>query len=334
MTLSRVPGGPVRDAVFIFDAHGVRCAATPGADHVVGGGRVARLTDLEKRYRQPDGLPLDIEAQGTRVAIDGDGRAGVRVTITTDALSDDASGNCVPAYIVAVRPFRGDEDPLTIQHALGSVLAHELKTPLTTIVGGSQLVSNVKTSETARQDAATSVVREAHRLNRIVEDLVVLVRSNRDPAPELEPVMVQHVLPRVVASQLELYPAADIRLAIAPRLPAVMASERPVAHVVRNLIDHALRYSPDGGAVEVRAHRTNGSVDIRVADGGPGRDEAAAQQAFELFAASGRTSLDASGANLGLVVARQLAARMGGRIRASAAPVGELTLSLPVVRAG
>ena len=330
--MSRVPAGPVRDAVYIFDAHGIRCAATPGADKVVGGGRVAGLTDLARRYRQPDGLPLDIEANGTRVAIDVDWRSRVRVTITTDTLSDLATGDGVPAFLVAVRPFRDEDDPLTVQHALGSVLAHELKTPLTTIVGGSQLVSHARTTEGARRDAASSVVREAHRLNRIVEDLVVLVRSNGDPAPELEPVMLQHVLPRVVASELELYPTADIRLSIAPRLPAVMSSEHYLAHTMRNLLDHAMRYSPDG-VVEVRAHRTNGSVDLRIADGGPGRDEAAAQQAFDLFATSERTTLDASGANVGLVVARQLAARMGGRIRASVGDCGEVTLSLPIVRA-
>ena len=61
--------------------------------------------------------------------------------------------------------------------------------------------------------------------------------------------MLQHVVPRVVASELELYPTADIRVAIAPRLPAVMSSEHYLAHTMRNLLDHAMRYSPDGVVV-------------------------------------------------------------------------------------
>jgi K+-sensing histidine kinase KdpD len=144
--------------------------------------------------------------------------------------------------------------------------------------------------------------------------------------------MLQHLLPRVVASQRELTPEADIHLKLAPRLPAVMASETHVAHAVRNLLDHAQRYSPEGTVVDVQVRRTNGSVEVSISDHGPGRDDVAAGRAFDLFATSDRTARDASGANLALVVARHLVTRMGGRIRAATAASGEVTLSLPIAR--
>jgi signal transduction histidine kinase len=331
--LSPMPGATVRDAVFVFDASGGRCAATPDADDAVGGGEVRSLPDLGTRFRQPDGLPLDIDAPGTRVAVDVDGKSGARVTITTEAVSDAAGGDCRPALIVAVRPFRSEDDPLTVQHALGSVLAHELRTPLTTIVGGSQLVSHRTASEVTKQEAAASVAREAQRLNRIVDDLVVLVRSSRERSPDPEPVMLQHVLPAAVESERELYPAANIEMTIASHLPPVMASETHVGHVVRNLLDHAVRYGPLGTVVTLAARAVNGSVEVRVADLGPRRDEAQAARAFDLFATSDRTTLDTSGANVGLVVARQLVIRMGGEIRASSDGAGgAVAFTLPAVR--
>src|SRR5207244_2915984 len=84
------------------------------------------------------------------------------VVITTELLEDGTGAARGPAMVVAVRPFRDEDDPATVHHALGSVLAHELRTPMTTIFGGAQLVSDPRVSGTTRNEAAKSVERWLH----------------------------------------------------------------------------------------------------------------------------------------------------------------------------
>jgi two-component system sensor histidine kinase KdpD len=322
----------VADAVFVFDADGARCAGTPGVDKAFGGRPIERVVDLAARFRQPDGMPLDLELPGMRIALGANGQSGSRVIITTELLGEGRGHvPCEPALVVSVRPFRDEDDPATVHQALGSVLAHELRTPMTTIFGGAQLVSDPRVSEATRNEAARSVEREAQHLNRIIEDLVVLVRSSRDSPPGLEPVMLQHIVARAVASTKATRPRASIEVALPASLPPVMGAEEQVDHVVHNLLDHAVVYSPPGKIVRIEARRVGRDVEVHVVDDGPTRDELAALGAFDLFHTSSRTAADPSGANLGLVVTRRLVLAMGGRIWASSdGPGGELAFSLPI----
>jgi K+-sensing histidine kinase KdpD len=300
-------------------------------DKALGGQPIERVGDLAARFRQPDGMPLELVLPGTRIALGANGQTGSRVVITTELVGEGRRLPSVPAMIVSVRPFRGEDDPSTVHHALGSVLAHELRTPMTTIFGGAQLISDPRVSETTRNEAARSVGREAQHLNRIIEDLVVLVRSSRDSPPGLEPVMLQHIVPRAVASTKATRPRAAIEVNLPSSLPPVMGAEEQVDHVVHNLIDHAVVYSPPGGVVRIDARRVGRDVEVHVIDDGPARDEVAALGAFDLFHTSARSAADPSGANLGLVVTRRLVLALGGRIWASSdSPGGELAFSLPI----
>jgi two-component system sensor histidine kinase SenX3 len=168
-------------------------------------------------------------------------------------------------------------------------------------------------------------------LNRIVEDLVTLVRGDRDRADDPEPLMVQHVLARIVDEQRATHPDATLKLSVRRSLPAVLGTQAQLEHALRNLIDHALIYGPLGDAIRIDARRAGNEVEISIADDGPARDDAAAVSAFDLFHVSSRSAADPSGANLALVVSRRLVNGMGGRIWArSTATGGEIVLALPV----
>src|SRR5438477_171059 len=128
-------------------------------------------------------------------------------------------------------------------------------------------------------------------------------------------------------------PRASIEVDRPASLPPVMGAEEQVDHVVHNLVDHAVVYSPPGATVRVEARRVGRNVEVHIVDDGPGRDGRAATGAFDLFHTSARSAADPSGANLGLVVTRRLVLAMGGRIWASSdAPGGELAVSLPIAR--
>jgi signal transduction histidine kinase len=100
-----------------------------------------------------------------------------------------------------------------------------------------------------------------------------------------------------------------------PNLTADGDPER-VHQVVANLLENAVRYTPSGGRVEVRARRTASSVTIEVCDEGPGIPEAETERVFERFyRADSARSADGGGAGLGLAIARWIVELHGGDIR-------------------
>jgi signal transduction histidine kinase len=111
-------------------------------------------------------------------------------------------------------------------------------------------------------------------------------------------------------------PGVDVDVEVAPGTVVDGDPER-VHQVVANLLDNALRYSPPGGTVEVRARRTRSAVTIEVNDQGPGISEDESARVFERFyrADVARSSQD-GGAGLGLAIARWIVDLHGGQIRA------------------
>ncbi|HEY0443419.1 MAG TPA: ATP-binding protein [Candidatus Limnocylindrales bacterium] len=326
-----------RDVAFVFDAAGVRRAGSPDADAIIGSHAIEHIEDFATRFRQPDGLPLDVSKAGSRLAVGMNGATGRRFTITTQRLESglpatvDAAPGPFPATLILVSQLGAEDDPVTLQQALGSILAHELRTPMTTIFGGAQLVANESVSTATKTEAARSVARETERLHRVVEDLVVLVRSSADVQDDLEPVLLQHLLPAMIDMHRRLRPEVTIEASLPPRLPAVLASEDKVSQVLRNVLEQAILYTHPGGRIVIDAQRVGKDVEVRVTDDGLGRDVNDAAAAFDLFHRSPRTAADPSGANLALAVSRRLVEAMGGRMSAvSREAGGEIVFALPV----
>jgi two-component system OmpR family sensor kinase len=102
-----------------------------------------------------------------------------------------------------------------------------------------------------------------------------------------------------------------------------------VAQIVRILLDNALRHTPDGTAVSVRAAADNGAAELSVADSGPGMSDGSRSHVFERFYTGDATR----GAGLGLAIARELAERMEGRIVLDSGP-GRTTFTLTLPGSG
>ncbi len=220
------------------------------------------------------------------------------------------------------------EDAAAIVRTLGSFLAHQLRTPLTTIYAGADLIAQDRLSPDRRAEAAHSIARESRRLHAMVEDLVVFVRDE-EPDAEPEPLLIQRLVAMAVERRRQAGAEPTIELHAEEDVPPVVATQPEVEHVIRNVVEHAALNSPPGGRIQVDVRRAAERVEVRVRDDGPGRDDAAATTAFELFAATSRDNGDASGTNLGLVVARRLAEKTGGSVRALASNRGETVVSWP-----
>ena len=215
------------------------------------------------------------------------------------------------------------------------VLSHELRTPVTSIYGGAQLL--LTRGDTLGRDTRTelleSVAAESERLQRMIENLVALARIERGvdfTGPR--PVIVDRLMPDLIARERELWPGVDIRLDIDHAMQLVAADEDYVAQVLRNLISNAAKYSGPGHAVTVRVEDSGPEVIVSVRDNGPGIDEAEAERLFTLYYRSSSLASAAPGAGIGLFVSRELVTTMGGRIWARPLPEGgsEFGFSLPV----
>ena len=218
------------------------------------------------------------------------------------------------------------------------ILSHELRTPVTAIYGGSQvlLARGERLDPEVTRDLVTDIAAESERLHRLIENLLVLARVERgEDIVGGEPVLLQHVLPSIVDRERSLWLGTDIAVKVPPGLPTVRGHDGYVAQVIRNLLSNAAKYGGPTSSVEIVAEGGADGVVIRVLDDGPGLDAATADRLFELYYRAPGSAVRAPGAGIGLFVCRRIVTALGGTIWAHARPSGgaEFGFSLPVYEA-
>ena len=199
------------------------------------------------------------------------------------------------------------------REAFLDILTHELRTPMTTIYGGAQLLATHDLSEARRRSVAADIRSEADRLYGLVEDLVVLVRSEPDEVnPVGEPIALGHLVERAIEQTLARHPEVRVRLLGTRDAAADGADEVLVMHVLRNLLDNAVRYGAIGAPIEVVVSGSSTEVVARIVHrGGQPTHDA---DPFALSANASATDAGRAGAGIGLFVAERLVRAMGGRI--------------------
>jgi signal transduction histidine kinase len=203
-----------------------------------------------------------------------------------------------------------------LRDAFIGVISHELRTPITTIYGLSKMLRQRGSTldGTVVSRAIEDIEGEADRLQRLVEDLLVLSRAERGKVEvDGEPLGMPRLIRRVAEGERQRT-GRTIDVRIEPGLPLAIGEETYVEQVVRNLLTNASKYSDEGRPIIVSADGEDGEVVVRVLDEGIGIAGADAARAFELFFRSKSATRMASGAGIGLFVCRQLVEAMGGRI--------------------
>jgi PAS domain S-box-containing protein len=224
----------------------------------------------------------------------------------------------------------------TFREAFVDVISHELRTPITTIMGLAQILARPGRAddETSRRALLEDVRSEAERLHRLVEDLLVLSRVERGRLEvEAEPIEPRRLLARIVNHEARELPSIDVETDFEPDLPIVAGEATYVEQIVRNLLNNAAKYTPIGSMVVVSARRVEGAIEVRVTDNGPGIPTGSIDRIFELFYRDPTSSRLAAGSGIGLFVCASLVEAMGGRIWAVRAPEGgtEVGFSLRIL---
>ncbi len=259
-----------------------------------------------------------------------------------------ADGSTFPVEI-ALSPFESDGALLTIavitdiserrateevRDTFLGILSHELRTPVTSIYGGTQLLLNrPNLSPVAGHEILVDVASEAERLNRMIENLLVLARVERGAdLTTPQPILLRRVVPALVDLERSLWPGVDFRFEVVDTDPVVVAADADsLAQIVRNLLSNAAKYAGTAGPIEVEIVATGSDVALVVRDHGPGISEVEAERLFELYYRAEATARTAPGAGIGLFVSRKLSEAMGGRLTARPCPDGgaEFRLTLP-----
>ena len=215
------------------------------------------------------------------------------------------------------------------------MLSHELRTPVTSIYGGSQVLLNRgdRLEAATRQELIADVASEAERLHRLIENLLVLARVERgQDLAGGEPVLLQRVLPVIVERERVLWPGTNIEMTLPPGLPTVRGHDEYVGQVVKNLLSNAAKYAGQGATVQIVASRGDSGVAVHVLDNGAGIAPEHAEHLFDLYYRAPGAANRAPGAGIGLFVCRHIISALGGTIWARSRPEGgaEFGFELPI----
>lgn len=239
-----------------------------------------------------------------------------------------------PFQVAVISDISWRHEADSIRERFLGVLSHELRTPVTSIYGGTQLLlgRGDRLDAETRNELLVGVAAEAERLQRMIENLVAMARIERGgDFGGVRPVLLDRVVKQLVEREKALWPEVSIQLVSSGPVQMVAADEEYLAQIMRNLLSNAAKYSGPGSSVEVSLEDGEGEVLVRVRDNGPGIADDEADKLFGLYYRAAPQASAAPGAGIGLFVCRELVTTMGGRIWAKALPDkgSEFGFSLP-----
>ncbi len=268
----------------------------------------------------PEVLQRELSASGIEGAAERHvaiRRGGNEVWIAlSEAVMLDPAG-AVAGRIFAFRDISRERAVEQMKSDFVSAVSHELRTPLTSIYGFAETLmrSDVDFTETERETFLRYLASESERLIRIVDDLLNVARLEAGTlAVALEPTELGSAAREAVATARESDGSLHrFAVEVEPAELAVRADREKLGQVLANLIDNAVKYSPDGGTITITARGRSDAAEITVTDEGIGIPRADQPRVFSKFFRVERAPAD-QGTGLGLFLVRGLVTAMGGRI--------------------
>ena len=313
------------DPVVVTDRDGAVSLANPAAVEIFGP-RLVEVGQLRERLRREDGTSVEADAElgGSYLLAGANPETWIEVRafpipIGAAGHGDDIGQTGDHGRIYVLRDVTASRHAKILRETFIGMLSHELRTPITTVYGGAKIL-------TRHTDAFAPDVRsivddieaEAERLYRLVEDLVVLTKSEASTLDAgREPVLMQRVLPGLVSAEARRWPTLDFDVRCSVGMPPVMAEQTYIEQIVRNLLTNAAKYGGAEGRIEVIGEEVGDDVVVRVLDRGRGFPEGDASRLFDIYYRSPQVTRRAAGSGIGLFVSKALVDAMNGRIWAA-----------------
>ena len=210
-----------------------------------------------------------------------------------------------------------------LRNALLSSVSHDLRTPLAAITGAaSTLLDDERVPADVRRELLQTVFEEADRLARLVTNLLDMTRlESGGLTPNQDWVPVEEVVGTALSRLEHLLEGRPVQLDLPADLPLVRMDAVLIVQVLLNLVENAIKYTPAGSPIEIRARAGAATATIEVADRGPGFPPGAEQRVFDKFFRAEDVRGE-RGAGLGLTICRGIVAAPGGTIVAENRPGG------------
>lgn len=239
------------------------------------------------------------------------------------------------AYVLAGRTLRPIQEAMERQERFAIAASHELRTPLTVVQGALEVALLHDRSPAEYQQVLRKTADEAARMGLLVRDLLTLARVRDDQAILSRELLDLGDMVNEVATEMRvLAERKRQRLEVAVTEPLPAAIDRlKLRQALTNVLDNAIAYTPEGGSIQLTAHRAHHRAVIAVRDSGPGIAARHLPHLFEPFyRVDGARSGDGSHTGLGLALAAWIARAHGGHLAVESHPgAGSIfTLSVPL----
>ncbi len=244
----------------------------------------------------------------------------------------DSTDGIVIGIVAAFTDITRHRELQRTQRDVMALVTHELKTPLTAIQGMSEVLSQYEVDAVKRREMHSTINEEAKRLARMIDEYLDLTRLESGVRQlRLLPLRVEQILERAL---LLLDPVAESRgIKIirnpARALPPLLGDGDLIARAVTNLVDNAIKFSPEHSTINVNARADGSGVLIEVIDQGCGIEPQFLGQIFEKFYRVPRAAnIDIPGTGLGLALVREVAELHNGLVTVESQPGTGSTFSL------
>ncbi|HEY8517637.1 MAG TPA: GAF domain-containing sensor histidine kinase [Candidatus Binatia bacterium] len=295
-----------RDAILVTDRDDRVVLLNPAAQAVLGIGEDARGKQVTELLADP----ALRELYATR-------EPGVREV----TLADGRVFDCALVDVADVGRVLGMHEITALKHldALKSEfvahVAHDLRAPLGVIQGNAWLLAGLPQLGDDDRVVAEEILQAIQRMRSLIDNVLDLGRIEMGIESEFEPVDLEPVLRSVVSAAEPVGRDKGISLQIecAPDLPRINGSAIRLEQAVTNLVNNAVKFTPPGGEVRVRARRADSKLVVEVRDTGPGIPPSQQSRLFQKFSRLGNDRTQ-EGNGLGLAIVKTLVEAHGGRV--------------------
>jgi signal transduction histidine kinase len=304
------------DGVLAMDADGRVTAINSAARRLLGYGPASTPPPLQQLFHEKRARNLVEEILAGRDVDQGEVEVGSRTLLTTGRRLPDGGSLLVFRDVSELRRLEA------VRRDFVANVSHELKTPLTSIAGYAETLADESAPGQPRQFAET-IVRNARRMHRLVDDLLDLSRIESGRwQPQAQTLELDPAIRDAWEPVAEFALRKEVSLVVSRETAGARVSADPEAlrQVLTNLFDNAVRYTPSGGRITVTAEPGRERSTISVADTGSGIASEHLPRIFERFyRVDPARSRDQGGTGLGLAIVKHLVEAHGGRVTAESA---------------
>lgn len=238
---------------------------------------------------------------------------GMYYEVTANPVLDEKGAPC--GAVILVIDITEKEKREKLRREFTANVSHELKTPLTSILGISDMLKNGMVNPDDVKGFAGDINREASRLINLVNDIIKLSELDEGNIGETETVDLRSIADEVVKRLDPVAEKEGISLSVTGENTEISAGESLIFEMIYNLCDNAIKYNKENGSVAVNVGKREGAPFISVKDTGIGIAPEHTERVFERFYRVDKSrSKQSGGTGLGLSIVKHIAASLNGKI--------------------